>query len=453
MFNRDKKAFIYVKRVIKILISMVCVISICKLLDFMYVEENLWSRKLYHSLYEQENIDNLFIGSSHVYCGVSPSLIDKYIGGNNFSFATDGQLLLSAYDSLEDVLGQCDVKNVYLEMYYVLATGEYAKEQENVSWVNWYYQKPSLRKYKKFASASPNQQLEAIFPFVRFREHLFDVAYINRRIIEKKSEAYANYENHNDFSDGNGYGDFVDKGEYWCTRKYTDGQWLCKTERTNEELQLNEYMIGQLDSIVSLCKERGINVTLFTVPVYEEQISSINYDIYYNSVNDYAESRGLKYYDFNLCKGEFLPIQERQFFMDIGHLNTYGAIVFMDFFMKIISGEIQDSEKYFYESYTQKMISEPAKVYGMYVNTFDNNDVGKDTLYIVASGKEKMEYKIVLDATKYDEDGNEVNEMITLQDFSDNDRLAIDREVRGTIYLDYRYKDNFEDVKTLKFIY
>lgn len=74
---------IYGRRMAGILGMFLMFLAIRELLNVMYVSEGGRNRYLWHQFYEHEGeIDNLFLGSSHVFCGVNAVLLDDLNGQN-----------------------------------------------------------------------------------------------------------------------------------------------------------------------------------------------------------------------------------------------------------------------------------------------------------------------------------------------------------------------------------
>lgn len=73
---RRVKIIIWLKRSIKIVVFFILCFWGVKLLNYGYVREDDWSRIMLHHFYEDNGeIDNLYLGSSHVFF----HLIRKYL--------------------------------------------------------------------------------------------------------------------------------------------------------------------------------------------------------------------------------------------------------------------------------------------------------------------------------------------------------------------------------------
>lgn len=69
-------------------------------------------------LYEQENIETLFLGSSHVLFGYDPRILDEKLGENTYLATRPVQKIDGSYYLLKEVLKKNNIKKVYLDMYY-----------------------------------------------------------------------------------------------------------------------------------------------------------------------------------------------------------------------------------------------------------------------------------------------------------------------------------------------
>ena len=67
---------------------------IAKGLNYIYVPDSEWERIVMHHFYDDRGqIDNLFLGSSHLHNDIDPFMLDELNGQYNFNLATPAQLL------------------------------------------------------------------------------------------------------------------------------------------------------------------------------------------------------------------------------------------------------------------------------------------------------------------------------------------------------------------------
>lgn len=433
-----------IKRVLGLCFGFVIFVLLCESLNFLYVYDDSYHRILFHSYYEQKTIDNLFMGSSHVYCDVNPHTMDVLTGENNFNMATPAQRWDDTYFLLKEVTDKYEIKNVYLECYSWNLTRSYDEDEDKeVDYINdpenyfraWdlsYDMKPSICKYEILAtSADKDHILETIFPFVRYRTNLFDWDKIQKNINIKKGENYMNYKHHEDRCDiDDWWFEYRDKGFMYSTRKLYDQEKLFEQNRIYKENPIGQLSEKYFRKSIELCKDKGINVCVFVSPMQDIQlISAINYDIYLDSLRDICSEYDLKVYDFNLLKDEYFDGDRNDYYLDIAHLNGEGAEVFTEVLWRVLCVENENVQDYFYSSYSEKLFSEEPAIYGLFYSEGEE----KVRQYTIGSNR-KMKYRIELISD------NEATELI--QDFCYKDSFYIKSDWHGVIKINGIYQGN-----------
>ena len=408
-----------------------------KILNYLYWMEDDWCRVFWHNYYAQtENIDHIFLGSSHVYCGLNPEILDEKTQKNNFNMATPAQRLIESYYLLKEADRHNTIKKAYLELYYNPSTGNLGDYQNHISVLNGWkcmdHMKNSFYKLETLISINPSQYyLEAFFPYIRYREYIMDGDWIKECVEYKTSENYKEYI----FNDG--LGTFRDKGYYYTNLEVQELSFI--RDRKPEEMHLTEEAEKYLRKIILYCQERNISLTFFTVPVHDIQlIATENYDSYASQIKEIATEYDVPYYDFNMVREEYLPIQDRQYFMNVGHLNAKGAELYTNFFYEIVSKSPEDNRKYFYDSYQEKLEYSEAKVYGIYrfndniLEIQEGDMVKKIKKMIIASNREdELEYQVFW--TPYSS-----KETTLLRDFSKNKEFDLPAEEYGNCTIVWR---------------
>ena len=120
--------------------------------------------------------------------------------------------------------------------------------------------------------------------------------------------------------------------------------------------------------------------------------------------------------------------------------------MFTVFFDKIMSEDVVENSKYFYESYSEKLRDIPPTVYGLYYReliTVEGKAVKQ--FYIASSREADMEYRIVLTPN----DG----EQYIVQDFAENKEFVVDSYESGICTIVSRMRNNLEEVQTLEVYY
>ena len=418
-------------------------------LNYIYMDWSELGRALWHSYYnEKENIDYLYLGSSHVYRGVNPFRLDELNGGNNFNMASSSQFMNGSYYLLKEVEKHHNIKHVYLDMYYAISNGEgwrYKDRPDTVHANQWNtdFMKFSWNKLQYiFSMSKPSMYSETIFPFIRYRSCLYDYNYIKNLINKKEKYSYQNYI----YADGDGY--YTNKGYWYYTVQLPQNKLIWKHGYKMEQYPMADEAEKYLRMIIEYCQKNNVGITLFGVPSYElEALATENYDNYVEQIRQIASEYGIDYYDFNLCKEGYLPIQEPQNFSDINHLNANGALIFTETFYQVMSNTPEENEKYFYSSYAEKLQSIKPQIYGIYQVDFDSTKLGIDAVaYKVASNRpDDMEYRILLTP---DNGGTRM-----YQEFSSNSYFSVPENEHGICTIVARVTGQEDEVQTLEIEY
>ena len=436
---------IYGKRIAGILGMLLLFLVIGELLNVMYVSEGGRNRYLWHQFYEHEGeIDNLFLGSSHVFCGVNAVLLDDLNGQHNFDLSSAYQTLNASYYLLREADRKNSLSHVYLEMYYPVSL---YIETGAENWLNIDHMELSWNKWEYFASIAvrdPRHLPEICFPFYRFRRFLGDWDYITQTIEGKRTNTYYNV-----FADGNGYEESMGQGYIYSSRVLQEHEKLMTSYTVLSENPMGEVSEQYLRKIISYCKEREIPITLFTVPMYGlSPVSTEHYDYYVDEIRTIAGEYGVAYYDFNLVKEEYLPIQRNEFFMDTDHLNGAGADFFTTFLNQVMSKEDSENEEYFHASFAERLRAEEPRVYGLYLREHTSQeepDQQMKTYWIASNREDDMEYNISLVS-----DTGEVN---LIQDFTENREFTLPAEEHGICTIRARMKDGMEELCNMEISY
>ncbi len=430
-----------------IMVFMICV----KGLNYLYVREDEWSRKMFYDYYkEQQNIDNLYVGSSHVHWDINPKQLDELNGMNNFNMSISDERLDTAYYLIKEVNDQHKLSQVYLEMYYYLNCVYPGKgdledfQNKRNGWRATDYMKWSFNKLEYMGEIWGNKKgVDTWLPFVRYRERLFDTDYINEIMERKQNTDYKRCVYYYVYEDGSGSIEYQDKGYVCGTRKLTESEMrFGKSLVFNPGVGIAESSEIYLRKIIEYCKKHKINITLITSPIFNLQLlSTENYDEYINQVFSIAEEYGIAYYDFNLIKPEYLDIQSKEYFANTDHLTSAGGELYTYYLWEISNRTPEENEIYFCKSYQEKLSLENPKLYGYYYWGSE----GKMCCKIASNREEGMEYRIWITP--------EGTEEYLLQDFSTNKTFQLPIDGHGMITIEARMGDVPSEIQTLEVAY
>lgn len=350
--------------------------------EFILVDNiDVFTRLMIHELYKTEdNIDVLFIGSSHCYRSLNPEITDQYMGCNTFNAGTSAQGLDGSYALLVEAGKHNDLKQVYLEMYYGVQGIEYKDRTEMTqTYIISDYLRPSMNKISYLLNASePDYWLNSFILPSRYGNKIFENKYVADNIKNKMSSEYKNY----DFGDkSNGSSEYyVGKGFVVNNNVVENNEFYHKEHFETSEIQLSSDDKNSLNKIVEYCRKRNIELVLFSAPVSDFQlVDGGNYDAYIEQVSDLAAQNHISYYNFNLCKPEYFSY-DSDLFMDSDHLNYDGANEFSKLFSEVVLGKI-DNGQVFYQSYNEKLKNEGNKFLGVvYTITYEDEKIRKYTI-------------------------------------------------------------------------
>lgn len=389
------------KRFAEILALLLLLAGIECALEYLLIDDDeSFERLMIHDFYENtENIDNLYIGSSHVFCDLNPVILDEINGKNNFNLSTSAQPLIASYYLLIEADKCNDLNCVYLDLWTGLLmedNGDW-KEPKSLatSWQVIDQMKFSANKLNWILDSTDYKHVYlSMFPAIRYKSKLLDFGYLEERLRNKTKEEYLCYD---DFES------YRHKG-YSYTDHRADALYCATSVQTVENPRgLSADAKKYLHKIINYCDKNDIQLRLCANPTSDWVLCRTgDYDNYVMQMRELASQYGLEYYDFNLCKREYLDIDDNIYWSDDNHLNVYGAevysTVFGTFFEQLEKGEIQSSD-YFYDSYQEKLDNIEERVFGVIVEEIEDE---RKADYFASLNMESLEEYRLFDLTTVD---------------------------------------------------
>lgn len=351
-------------------------------LEYLLVEDvKSFERILLHDFYtNEENIDNLLLGTSHVFCDLNPGILDEINGKNNFNLATSAQPLIASYYLLREADQRNRLSGVYLDLNpaFMLeeegAEGNWKEPDRLVT--SWQVMDQMPFSWNKLCwildSTEPGYQYMSVFPPARYKKKLLDPEHLASQLRGKLQDGYRNYAD---------VASYVHKG-FARRENVWEGIYYKKADREQETKYLSGLTEEYLAKIIEYCADRDIRLVLYSNPVSDWNLYYVgDYDGFVEQVTDFAAGYGLEYYDFNLCREECLDLSDPQYWSDDNHMNCFGAEVYTEFWGNFVNdmenGRIR-REDVFYDSYSQKLENMEERIFGVIVEE--------------ASGEEKKGY-------------------------------------------------------------
>lgn len=358
-------------RIVAITMAICLFIAGAEFWKYILIDDgNSYTRIMMHQLYNpKDNINVLFVGSSHTYRALIPEITDKKFGAYTFNAGSSSQFMDGSLAVIKEADKGNDVKQVFLELYYDVASGEAYEERTNLTstYILSDYMPMSLNKIRFLTHASSKEHWINSFLIAKCNwKKFFDSNYVKDVISIKQTQQYKNYIYTKKEGDIEYY---VERGfvandaeigndVYFNSTAY--GEIGMGTEITKES-----DWFKSLAEIISYCKKQGIELTLFITPEPEwTLVGKGNYQEYHEFISEIANEYGLDFYDFNLCKKEYLDTNDRTLFKDEDHLNTKGAEVFSVLFGDFFTNHLS-KEAVLYNSFTEKIAAGDIAFYGI----------------------------------------------------------------------------------------
>ncbi len=420
-----------IKNTLCILIFLFILVLTGKLLRYALNDDTeSYTRVTFHEMYAQDNIDILFLGTSHCMHSFDPKLLDKELHLNTFNASSASQMLDGSLMVLKEADKHNDIKHVYLDLFY---NNSYDIHKDRTQMTSTYiisdYLKPSLSKVLYLLNASGSEHYANSFIVARrCWKKLFDPVYIRDLISRKLSSDYRKYaytyitHPESEYA-GKGY---IKNHPRAKEPGFFDswGFYPAAVETFSEDYK------NDLINIIDYCKKHGIELTLICAPTSDFCLTAIgDYDDYIDWVQKIASERGIDYYDFNLCKEQYFPVTS-DVFVDPVHLDHDGAVRLNSAFCSLVKGEVSYDEM-FYSSYREKLDHTDPAVFGItYTNEYADDGTVTKNCRIVSNREDELEYEITASLT----DGSK----LLLQDYSKNISFVLDPGQKGTVTISYR---------------
>lgn len=245
----------------------------------------------------QDNLmDVVFLGSSHVYCGVNPAVLWEEHGISAFDMAVSGQDRDSTFHTLKEVLKTQSPQVVCVDLYGLLY-----EEQDILG--NVYRNMLSMK-------TSANS-VELVHDYVE-KEDRMD--YILRwPIIHTRYQELTKYDfiSNEPSVYGRGFVPTYEFGESY----YPEEALAC-----TDAAPLDENARVWLDEFIQLSDEEGFELVAFLAPMY---LDGTDQRIL-NGAYEYLGGFGIEVIDFNKLSAQ-LKLDYQKDFCDNSHLNRFGA--------------------------------------------------------------------------------------------------------------------------------
>ncbi len=287
--------------------------------------------------------DAVFVGTSRTMRGFVPEVLEDEWGVNCvINAGSDAQSIAGSYYLLKDLIERLHPKKVYIEMtIYALL-----KEKEDVLEFRLeVFDRLSL-KNKLLMALNCFSPDEAVYFFktYRYNDNL-SLKQIKTNLSEKNTLRETG-----SYPRLRVYEDYIGKGFVYNYTSCASGAMPITITDPFSADTVDPDKLKQLDACIDLCRENNIDVVLFTgITSVMRMLSCDGYQEATDYYREYAEKKGIKYYNLNYMK-ERETLLPDELMWDYNHPNGKGAEVISRFFAKVIKAEEagEDTSRYFY---------------------------------------------------------------------------------------------------------
>ena len=187
-----------IKRIVAIALAICLFIAGAEFWKYILISDSTsYTRLMMHQLYNPEdNIDVLFVGSSHVYRAFIPKITDKEFGAYTFNAGSSSQFMDGSLAVIKEADKGNDIKHVFLELYYGVVSGGTYEERTGLTstYILSDYMPMSLNKIQFLTHASSKEYwINSFLIAKRNWIYFFDSNYVKDVILSKQTEQYKNY--------------------------------------------------------------------------------------------------------------------------------------------------------------------------------------------------------------------------------------------------------------------
>ncbi len=283
-----------------IVIALVCVLILAMLNMLFKSDKKHYSGMMMWDMYHaQENIDIVFLGSSHVYQSYDAEMADDIFGRNTFNAGSSGQLLDQSYFLMKEICKRNQVKTIYLDTTFLISRIKSSQNEESVFYISDYAKWSIDKIIYLYESGGLKTLCEGALSVKR---------------------SLANW-------DAANFGEYRGDGFVYCKETLSPEKVDFESYEDinlNSELPMSEFSYKYLKKIIDYCQENEIELVLVDQPMLRDMVENVNgYSNYVDFMYKICRENQLIYLNFNLYKGEIGLTMEDYY--DEHHLNGSGA--------------------------------------------------------------------------------------------------------------------------------
>ncbi len=287
-------------------------------------------------------ITGLMLGASLASDGLVPELLDEALGGTSFNMGTNAQTMRMSYFALEDALNENpNLKHCLIEVS-IRRMWRDIDDEDGLSKLAFLdYLRDGATRMRYFGETFELDDVPRMVSLTMRCQLKFAVDDPMQRLSPNYFRQYLRqgYAVADDAADVMG-----DRGNRSYTERVRQGGMGAEPQEPADARIVYTSVDGaenleQLQRTVTLCRERGVQPVLITIPASDSWLMA--YEDSYQDAHDYfareAEAMGVPYFDFNFSKTVRSQLGDTDF-LDETHMNKYGATVFSAHLADVLTG-------------------------------------------------------------------------------------------------------------------
>ena len=266
---------------LKILFKLILFLSLFFLFGIFVassVESHRDAKKWDYIYNLDNNIDILFMGSSHIFTALDPNIIDPILNMNSFNLGSNGQMIIQTYFNLVEVLKYRVPKIILIDINCFQRSK--TAPTHGYIYQNLSGMKLSSNKINSFYNTiNSDEYLDAITLFIKEKYNWKRFKKI-KNLFEKDKKTKR--------SKG-----FVGKKQKITEQDFSNA--LLDRLESSKKYPFNNENIDYLNKIINLCKKHNIKIILFRTPTLRKVDLGIELN---NYLTNYAIDNEIKFYNF-----------------------------------------------------------------------------------------------------------------------------------------------------------
>lgn len=316
--------------------------------NWLFASNYAYSYMMMQEMYQcPENIDVLFLGSSHAYRSLDTALADEVLGKKTFNVGSDGQLFATSYYLLREVAEKNQLETVYLDTVFMISARSIPENESSLytisdhmkwSWnkVEYLWETGGIRSFVNgvFCTCRRNLRNINVIKNIRSRKlAVGDYTELTNGMESYRGEGFVYMDM--ELEEGT---DFKEKGERYDL---------------TAEIPMVDDAYEYLIKIINYCQEKEIRLVLIDQPMPNELLSAVKgYDNYVSFLSGLSQEYGIDYMNFNLYKGYDKSLDD---YYDENHLNGAGAEKYTEILCNTVNA-LDNTDKelddFFYKEYS-----------------------------------------------------------------------------------------------------